>query len=123
MDTFLAGMSQQSINYKYDVKNTDPKKINKRLKDPINIKTDLYFNARGRDNILIKFDSKTKEFIISEKIDSEEYISFDIEGALLKQWIQGDVSFETVLNSQRLLINRVPERFDEQTWKLIRVSL
>jgi len=123
MDTFLAGMNQQSIKYKYDIKNTDPKKINKRLRDPLNIKTDLYFNARGRDNILIKFDSKKKEFIISEKIESEEYISFDIEGALLKQWIQGDVSFETVLNSQRLLINRVPERFDEQTWKVIRGSL
>jgi UDP-MurNAc hydroxylase len=123
MKTFLQEMEQQRITYKYDVKNTDPEKINLRQKKTINIKTDLFFKSRESDTTLIKFDCKIKKFIATKNIDSLEYISFDIEDALLERWIQGDVTLETVLNSQRLLINRIPERFDEETWKLIRTLL
>ena len=123
MNIFLKKLDSINKITKYEIKKSDVNKINLRTSDFKHINTDLIFKSRTINNIYLFFDSTIKTFKIIDKINSEEFILFDIEDSMLKQWVRGKVTLETVLNSQRLLITREPEKFDESLWNIIRSKL
>lgn len=123
MNIFLKKLDSINKITKYEIKKSDVNKINLRTSDFKHINTDLIFKSRSINNIYLFFDSTIKTFKIIDKINSEEFILFDIEDSMLKQWVRGKVTLETVLNSQRLLITREPEKFDESLWNIIRSKL
>ena len=81
----------------------------------------LYFRRSDLANWALEVDMQDYSVRpVHEGMFSDNSLTFDIQPFAFEKWIAGDISLETVLNSQRFSVFRSPEVFEENVWTILR---
>lgn len=74
------------------------------------------------ETIAININDRTVD-LVKQVPTADAVMVFDLQPAPFEQWVAGEISFETVLNSQRFSVFREPEQFYEPAWRVLRTLL
>ncbi|MEO5772695.1 MAG: MBL fold metallo-hydrolase [Sphingomicrobium sp.] len=81
----------------------------------------LYLRRDDRPSDIVEIDVNARSaWCVDQPSTEGDILIFDLQGPPFEQWLSGEISFETVLNSQRFSVFRRPERFHEPLWHLMR---
>jgi L-ascorbate metabolism protein UlaG (beta-lactamase superfamily) len=124
MDIFLKGMQSKTLdNKEINLSNISILKIKEKL-NKLNLQKypfDIFFYPNNKNEISLKVS--LRDFSLDIVKTPELYINsmqFSIEPSAFLSWINLQISFESILNSQRFLVYRSPEEFNRQIWDLLR---
>lgn len=84
----------------------------------------LYIRRSDRPREMVRIDVNARSVSrVEDDLGEDRIMLFDFQGTPFELWLKGEVSFETVLNSQRFLVFRRPEVFYKPIWDVIRSHL
>jgi len=83
---------------------------------------DLYFSRRDLKGKALKVNLRNKEMkIVSEVKGEKDFVAFYVDPFGFEIWMNEKEPFESILNSQRFLVERQPaEKYDPAMWDIVR---
>lgn len=100
----------------YDISlNFDLTKINDRLKKA----TPLQLDHEITINSSLIINAKTREAKPMHSLPKEPYHKFMVDGPILKEWLDGKLTFEQVIGTRRFVYYRYPNEYNQLAWEWI----
>ena len=124
MDNYLSGLQPNKTDKNEIFLSDDSISKIKEKFNKLKLKTysyDIFFFPNNKKDIAIKISLSNSIVEIVNTPDCYlNSMQFSIEPKAFLKWINLEITFECILNSQRFLVYRNPEEFNKEIWDLVR---